>query len=106
MASAVSLSRFFVFNVHVLPHVLHWSLGFCVLMVSLAFLNLPFLSRVKANCSMSWSICWSCPSFTCTSETVFRCCFWAVSFADASIASAKAHSCMWKRRLRDDLRIL
>jgi len=49
MASAVSLSRFFVFRVHVLPHVLHTSLGFSVFMASLAFLSLPFLSCVKAN---------------------------------------------------------
>lgn len=106
MASEVSLSSVSVRKVHALPQARHLNCAFCISIANLAFWNLPVLSCLKANCSISCSTCWSSPSFILTFEMVFRCSFSAASDAAASIASAKAHSCIGKRTFMGNLRVL
>ena len=106
MASAVSLSIFFLSYYQVFPQTRHLSVVLAVDMRNLTFLKLAGLSWVSAKRKMCRSTCWSLPIFTVTSVICFRSSFCAISVAVFITASASAHSCMESHRDLRKLNIL
>jgi hypothetical protein len=106
MASAVSLSTFFLSYAHVLPQTRHLSVVLAVDMRNLAFLRLAGLSWFRAKRKIRRSTCWSSPILTVTSVTCFTPSFSAISVAVFMTASANAHSCIEKPCVLRKLNIL
>ncbi len=94
MASAVALSNFLELYCHVLLQTRHLRVDLAFRMWNLA----PFIGGVaiclSANRSIGGSICWSAPTLIVTSEISVKCSWVAICCAEASIASASAHSCI------------
>ena len=90
----MDLSSFLELYCHVVAQTRHLRFDLAFRMWNLA----PFMGGVaiclSANRSIGGSICWSSPTLMVTSEISVRCSWVAICCAEASIASASAHSCI------------
>ena len=95
IASAVFLSIFFELYCQLCLQTLHFKVDFDFRMWYFAFLVTPVAICFSAKRRMEGSTAWSAPMRMVISEMEVRFSWSAICCADASIASASAHSCIF-----------